>query len=144
MKTFVLMIFGSIAAAQSPVANRQPPQRSNQLATQEAAAMDSLTGKTIAWVFEDGPMAKVNIQHVFHADGSVTWRIVDGPHKGASVREKRYAAYKVNAKTWVISYLAASGHTLTVVLNLEDGRMVGFGSNQTAWEAVHGRFEFVP
>lgn len=106
--------------------------------------MDSLTGKTIAWVFDDGPMAGVKIHHDFNADGSVTWRFVDGPHKGASVREKRYTAFNVNEKTWVVSYLAASGHTLTAVLSLDDGRMFAFGSNQTEWEGMHGRFEFVP
>jgi MoaF N-terminal domain len=106
--------------------------------------MDSLAGKTIAWTTDDGPLAGMKIAHDFHEDGSVTWRFLDGEHQGASKREKSYAAVRVNDKTWVISYLAASGHTLTVVLNLDDHRMVGFGSNEKSWEEVRGRFEFVP
>jgi MoaF N-terminal domain len=103
--------------------------------------MDSLAGKTIVWTFDDGPMAGVRIAHDFHHDGGVTWRMVDGEHRGASRREESYAAIEVNEKTWVISYLAASGHTLTVVLNLDDGRMIGFGSNEKSRSVAHGRFE---
>jgi hypothetical protein len=51
---------------------------------------------------------------------------------------------KVNEKTWALSYLAASGHTLTVVLNLDDNRMVGFGSDEKAWVPMRGRFQFIP
>src|SRR5215510_3360084 len=70
--------------------------------------MNTLTGKTIRWTFADGPVAGVTFEHVLHEDGSVTWRYVGGEHKGATAREKSYAAVKVNDKTWVISYLAAS------------------------------------
>jgi len=105
--------------------------------------MDSLTGRTIEWTCDDGPMAGVKIEHTFDADGSVTWRIADGPDKGASRKEKSYGAVKVNDKTWVLSYLAASGHTLTVVLNLDDRRAIAFGSNETSWELMHAGFEFV-
>jgi hypothetical protein len=105
--------------------------------------MEPLAGKTINWMFDDGPMAGVKIQHAFDADGGVTWRILDGPHQGVSVREQRYGAAKVNENTWVLSYLAKSGHTLTVVLSLDDGRAVAFGSNETSWAQQQGRFEIV-
>jgi len=105
--------------------------------------MDSLSERTIKWMFDDGPMAGVTFDHEFAGDGSVTWRIVDGPMKGASKREKSYAAVRVNTTTWAVSYLAASGHTLTVVLSLDDGRAVGFASDNSSWVPMHGRFEFV-
>jgi phenolic acid decarboxylase len=107
----------------------------------EERQMDSLAGRTITWTFDDGPMAGTSIEHSFNSDGTVTWTMLDGEFKGASVREKSYAAVKVSEKVWAISYLAASGHTLTVVLNLGDGRMYGFGSGDKSWEAMHGRFE---
>jgi hypothetical protein len=102
--------------------------------------MDFLSGKTIRWSFDDGPMAGTTIDHSFHDDGSVTWSIVDGPHKGASVREKSYGAVKVNEKTWALSYLSASRHTLTVILSLEDGKVYAFGSNDASWTQMRGRF----
>jgi hypothetical protein len=105
--------------------------------------MDALTGRTIRWVFDDGPMSGVPIEHDFSADGSVTWRFADGEHKGASKRENAYGVAKVIANTLVVSYLAASGHTLTVALNLDDRRMFAFGSDNTSWLQMHGRFEFV-
>jgi hypothetical protein len=103
--------------------------------------MNSLIGKTIRWTFVDGPVAGWTFEHSFNEDGSVTWRIVDGQHKGATRREKSYAAVKVNETTWVISYLGASGNTLTVVLNFDDHRVVGFGSNDTSWYPLNGSFE---
>ncbi len=103
--------------------------------------MDPLAGRTITWTFEDGPMSGTSIEHAFNPDGSVTWTLLDGEFKGATAREKSYAAVKVSERVWAISYLAASGHTLTVVLNLDDRRMYGFGSGDKSWESMQGRFE---
>ena len=105
--------------------------------------MTSLAGKTIRWTFVDGPAAGITFEHVFGEDGAVTWRIVTGAHTGASNREKSYAALRINDKTWAVSYLAASGHTLTVVLNLEDHRAIAFASDNTSWHMQNGTFEIV-
>jgi len=105
--------------------------------------VDWLRGKTLQWTFADGPMAGTLVEHTFHDDGSVTWRILDGPSKGVSVTEKRYTSMQVAENVHAMSYLSASGHTLTVVLNLATGRMVGFGSNNTDWQAMSGTFEIV-
>ena len=45
--------------------------------------------------------------------------------------------------TLAVSYLAASGYTLTVVLNFTDHRMVGFASNDKEWFVQQGSFEIV-
>jgi hypothetical protein len=103
--------------------------------------MNALIGTSITWKFVDGPMAATTFEHSFNDDGSVTWRILDGQHKGASAREKAYGAVKVNDKTWAISYLAASGHTLTVVLSLDDGAAFAFASNEKSWDQLQGTFE---
>ena len=42
-----------------------------------------------------------------------------------------------------VSYLAKSGNTLTVVLNLADKTLVGFASNDKQWFPVKGTFETV-
>jgi hypothetical protein len=105
--------------------------------------MDSLAGMTIRWVFDDGPMSGMSIEHSFNTDGSVTWRMIDGQYAGASAREQSYGAVKVNASVWAISYLASSGHTLTTVLDFDTGRVFGFASNNTTWESQHGRFSIV-
>ena len=105
--------------------------------------IDSLAGRTIAWRFDDGPMAGTNFEHLLAPDGSITWRVTDGPHKGASAREKSYMAEKVNDATWVVSYISAAGHTLTVVLSLDVERATAFASDSGSWFAMHGRFRFV-
>jgi len=42
---------------------------------------------------------------------------------------------------YAVSYLAASGYTLTVVLNFRDRQAVGFASSAKHWHPVRGRFE---
>ena len=105
--------------------------------------MDSLRGKTLRWIFTDGPMAGTPFEHTFHDDGSLVWRVLDGQGKGASAQEKRYVQMQVTENVHTVSYLAASGHTLTVVLNLATGRMFGFASNNTEWYPLTGTFEVV-
>jgi MoaF N-terminal domain len=105
--------------------------------------MDSLRGKTLRWTFTDGPAAGMIFEHAFADDGSVTWTIVEGPGKGAFRREKQYAAMQVSDDVCAVSYLAASGHCLTVVLNLPAGRMYAFGSSKDDWHAMTGTFEVV-
>jgi len=105
--------------------------------------MDSLRGKTLRWTFTDGPVAGILFEHTFHDDGSVVWRILEGQGKGASKQEKHYATMRVSEDVIAVSYLAASGHTLTVVLNFATGRVFGFASNNTEWDPVTGTFEVV-
>jgi hypothetical protein len=104
---------------------------------------DAIRGRTLRWTFTDGPMAGVPVEHTFNEDGSVVWRLVGGAMNGASAREKECAAVKITQDVYAISYLAASGHTLTVVLNFKDKRMIGFGSNEKSWTAMTGSFEVV-
>jgi len=85
--------------------------------------MDSLRGKTVRWTFTEDPVPGTLYEHTLHDDGTVVWRIVEGHGKGASAQEKRYAAVQVADQVHAVSYLAKSGHTLTVVLNAATGRV---------------------
>ena len=105
--------------------------------------MTSLSGKSIRWKFVDGPTAGTTFEHTLDPDGSIVWRALDGAFKGATRREKAYAAVRVADGTWVVSYLAESGHTLTVVLNLANHRATGFASNDKTWQQLTGTFELV-
>lgn len=105
--------------------------------------MDPLRGKTVQWAFAGEPAAGMRFEHIFHDDGSVTWRILEGPGKGQSRQEKRYAAMQVTDEVCTVSYLGASGHTLTVALNFSTGQMFGFASSNTDWYPMTGTFEVV-
>ena len=48
---------------------------------------------------------------------------------------------KVTADICVVSYLAQSGYTLTVVLNFLDSSTVAIASNEKDWLPAHGTFE---
>lgn len=103
---------------------------------------DPLRGKTIRWTFTDGPIP-ASYEHTFRQDGSLVWRVLDGQMKGASAEEKKYSAARVADDVYAVSYLAASGHTLTVILNLRDKRMYGYASNDKQWFALHGTVDAV-
>lgn len=99
-----------------------------------------LPGKVIRWTFSDGPMPN-SFEHVFHDDGRVTWRILDGDLRGASGDEKQYTAFRISDDVYSLSYLSASGHTLTVIFNVTDKRMFAYGSNEKEWIALHGSID---
>lgn len=101
-----------------------------------------LPGKTIRWTFTDGPMPAA-FEHTFRDDGTLTWRILDGPMQGGSGDEKQYAAVRVSDDVYAVSYLAASGHTLTVVMNLTTKQVDGFASGDKQWFALHGTLDGV-
>ena len=111
--------------------------------TLDTAAPDSLIGRTVRWTFADGPVAGKTYEHTFNADGSVDYRSVEEPPAGAATHEKACATDKVSADVFVISYLAASGYALTVVLNFRNHEVIGFASNEEAWYRQQGTFTLV-
>jgi hypothetical protein len=112
----------------------------------------AIRGKTIRFVWTEGPTKGKTHEHVFHPDGTVTWSDVDSskaaqPAAGASAataKEKpQYAATEVADDIYAVSYLAPSGYTLTVVLNFGNQQLVGFASGAKEWHPVRGTFQVV-
>ena len=58
---------------------------------QRRPSVDSLRGVTIRWMFVEPPVAGIRFEHTFREDGTLVWRVLEGPGKGASGEEKRYA-----------------------------------------------------
>ena len=114
------------------------------------AAMDvsqtteCVQGRTFRWTWTEGPTAGVTHQHDFLDDGSVSWRVLSGPQQGHAGVERAYSAFTVSQGVCVVSYLASSGFTLTVALNMTSGEMYGFASNDEVWFPGRGTFEVVP
>jgi hypothetical protein len=109
----------------------------------QQSKINTLYGKTLRWTFTDGPMAGATYDHTFHKNGTVDFRSVEESKPGKPTHEKNAAAVKVADDIFVVSYLGASGYTLTVVLNLQDMNMIGFASNDKDWSQQKGRFEIV-
>jgi hypothetical protein len=97
----------------------------------DLAQTDPIRGRTIRLTWTEGPTKGKTHEHVFHADGTVEW----------GQERVRYAALQAGGEVWVVSYLAASGYTLTVALNFGDRTMVGFASNEKNWHPLRGTFE---
>lgn len=102
-----------------------------------------IRGKTIRLKWTQGPTKGATHEHVFHEDGTVEWYDPkSGP--GAEPKERpKYAAFQAADRVYAVSYLAASGYTLTVVLNFQNSRMVGFASSAKDWHPLEGTFEVV-
>lgn len=110
----------------------------------------AIRGRTLRWTWTAGPTTGTTHEHVFHEDGTVTWRVVDGARAspdraaaGSQAMEGRYAAERVTDDVHAVSYLAASGYTLTVVLDFGTHTMVGFSSTNGHWSPGKGTFEIV-
>ena len=105
---------------------------------------DTIVGKRIRWTWSDGPVAGTTHEHLFRKDGTVEWRVIDGPQAGHTAVEDEYAVRRVAEEVFVVSHRASSGHTLTVVLNFADSTMVGFASNSEEWYPGSGTFAVLP
>jgi hypothetical protein len=99
-----------------------------------------IRGKTIRMTWQGGPTKGETHEHVFHQDGTVEYHSV-GAAPGKEQPE--YAAVKVADGIYAVSYLGASGYTLTGVLNFQNKKIVGFASGAKEWYPVQGTFEVV-
>src|ERR1700737_4904951 len=114
---------------------------------------DPVRGKTIRWTYDDGPMAGKSFEHTFGNDGNVTWRETGGEDRGAKppVTQKtgkpateakaKYVVAAVTDDVCAVSYLSASGFTLTSVLDFAAGTVVSFASNEKELVTQRGMFE---
>ena len=110
---------------------------------------DRIHGKTIRWTYEDGPMAGKSLEHTFGADGTVSWRATDGEEtntkqqtgKPATEPKAKYQVAPVNDDVCAVSYLSASGYTLTSILDFASGTIVSFASNEKELVLQRGSFE---
>lgn len=101
---------------------------------------DPITGSTIRWTFDDGPVAGKTFEHVFEADGGVSYRVVDSAKGAKSTREDKYEVAPLSESVCAVSYLASSGYTLTTVLDFSSQRCVAFASNEEGVTVQRGTF----
>jgi molybdenum cofactor biosynthesis protein MoaF len=105
---------------------------------------EAIKGKTIRLAWTEGPTRGMTHEHVFYQDGTVEWHDAKAAGQGGPAKERPpYAAVEVADGVYAVSYLAASGYTLTVVLNFRDQNVIGFASSAKDWHHVRGRFEVV-
>ncbi len=101
---------------------------------------DPITGRTVRWTYRDGPVADRAFEHSFGPDGKVTWRIA-GAQPSPGEPGAAYKVERVSDEVYAVSYLAASGYTLTSVLDLRSRTLVSFASNEKELVVQHGTFE---
>jgi hypothetical protein len=93
------------------------------------------------WRFDVGPTAGKTYEHAFASDGTVVFREVGGkaaPPPADGEGGTRYASFEVAPDMHLVSYLARSGYTLTVLVNRAAKRLHGFASNDESWYPLEG------
>jgi hypothetical protein len=123
---------------------------------------EQVRGKTFRLTWTEGPTKGTAHDHEFHEDGTVEWKrsppagakpknvakarkvVRRAPGKAvAESNSARYMAADVGQHVCLVSYLAQSGFTLTVSLNMLNGNVTGVASNEKSWFPVKGTFEAV-
>ena len=102
---------------------------------------DLLRGTSVRWSYDDGPMAGKVFEHTFADDGTVTWREGAGGGGAAKAGEPsaKYEVAPVSDSIYAVSYLAASGWTLTTVVDRSSRKIVSFASNEKSLVIQRGK-----
>ncbi len=100
--------------------------------------MDPITGRTIRWSYADGPVTGQTFEHVFGADGFVTFRQAGGESSEAPVH---YEVAQVADDVYAVSYLSTHGWTLTTVIDTRTRAVVSFASNEKQLFVQRGKLE---
>jgi hypothetical protein len=100
-----------------------------------------VTGHTLRWKFQDGPMAGKSFDHTFSRNGGVVFREVDGDPNAKPGVADQYEVASLGQEVHAVSYLSSSGYTLTVVLDYRTKKLVAFASNEKSLTMQHGTFE---
>ena len=100
--------------------------------------VDPFTGKTVRWSYSDGPVKGQRFEHVFGADGMVTYR---APGAASTEPAVHYEVAKVGDDSFAVSYLSKNGWTLTTVVNVDTRKIVSFASNEKQLFVQHGTLE---
>jgi hypothetical protein len=111
---------------------------------------DPVRGRTIAFSFDDGPMAGKTFEHRFDDRGTVTFRAAgdqasdaakDPAHGGPGTA---YEVATLRDGVCAISYLSSAGTTLTVVLDFATNKLIAFSSNEETLSLQRGCFHEMP
>lgn len=104
-------------------------------------AGNPITGHTVRWKFNDGPMAGKSFDHTFSRNGNVAFREVGSDPNTKAGNAERYEVASLGQDVHAVSYLASSGYTLTVVLDYKSLKLVAFASNGNSLTMQQGTFE---
>lgn len=104
---------------------------------------DPISGNTFHLVFEDGPMAKRALEHVFDEEGNITWSVLGADASSAPPGEFRYEVATVVQNVFAVAYLGPLGHTLTTVFDFNTGKVVAFGSSERVLTTHRGTFVLI-
>jgi hypothetical protein len=113
---------------------------------------DPIRGQTIRFTFSDGPMAKKTFEHVFDANGTVSFHMVGGAAKPAAAGnaeadaskktpDPNYEVAVLNEDVAAVSYLGSGGYTLTTLLDFKTKKLVAFSSDEKGVSVQQGTFE---
>lgn len=106
----------------------------------------AISGKTLRWTFDEGPMAGKTFEHTFGTDGTVSWKMLDGERpKGETAAPPASVTYQVaqlSFDVFVVTY-QSKDYTLTTVLDFKTALLVAVASKPGEVTTQRGSFEAV-
>lgn len=99
---------------------------------------DPITGKTLRWSYDDGPVKGQHFEHVFGRDGMVTYR---APGAKSTEKPVHYEVARAGDDVVAVSYLSTNGWTLTTVIDLKTRAITSFASNEKQLVVQRGKLE---
>ena len=100
-----------------------------------------ITGRSLRWTFQDGPMAGKSFDHTFNRNGGVTFREVGSDPNAKPGSAEQYHVASLGPDVHAVAYLASSGYTLTVILDYKSRKLVAYASNEKSLVVHRGTFE---
>ncbi len=106
-------------------------------------AANPITGHSLRFRFTDGPVAGKSFDHTFSRNGHVTFKEVGSDPNAKPGVAQQYEVASLNNDVHTVSYLAASGYTLTTILDFKTLKLVAFASNEKSVTMQQGTFELL-
>jgi hypothetical protein len=102
-----------------------------------------ITGYSLRFKFIDGPVAGKSFDHIFSRNGHVRFTEVGGDPDAKPGVAQQYEVASLSGDTHAVAYLAASGYTLTTILDFKTLKLVAFASNEKSVTMQQGTFELL-
>lgn len=106
-------------------------------------AANPITGHSLRFKFIDGPVAGKSFDHTFSRNGHVTFKEVNSDPTAKPGAAEQYEVASLTPEVHAVSYLAASGYTLTTILDFKTHKLVAFASNEKSVTMQQGTFELL-
>ncbi len=127
-KTSILIMVTILAIATS--CNQKETKNESNMGSFKLIKGRFINGLTITYKWGEGDFEGAKYRIEYKANGTVSWKGLEGWEKGESNIENNYYARKIDDDIYTISMLEESLWTVTLIFNTKTKRIYGCASNE--------------